>query len=1290
MRVNVGLLALLASGCSVTEHESGASPPDAPSAAAVTAGPVLTLGAWVAGRPLRVGITGGPAGGTMYVYMSMAGTSPGAGPCAPAGGGMCGDLVSASRRVAVTLDASGSGLANLSLPSRPAGTPIWVQGLVLTGPTSEATPVETTAVVAAGPSCVGLGGTLSADRTLTAADGTCTLTSDLVVAPGVTLTLERGARLMAGPGVELEIKGALYVNGNEVAPVTIGSTSAAPTAGVWQGIAFRETGTGTITNADVQWASRAIYAEGVAPTLVDTTLRNNTYGLYYDSAGTSSMTGGALSGNDVGAYVSWSTLTVSRADLTSNRIGALGGSASSLNISNSRITNNSEAGVQPDGGTLTHNTITGNGVGVLTQLNWNTISYNVIAGNTTGVVLGGYPVRKTLSFNTLIGNSADAVRYDGGYDDGRVNAENNWWGTTDGAAIDGVVYDVYDDITKFQVDVVPFLGGAHPGVGVIPEGWEDADGDGFASVVSGGNDCDDASASIKPEGLDTSADGVDSDCDGSIDEDVLHDLDGDGWLDDVDCDDGDAAVHPGVAEVPMDGVDDDCNGFDLVPPAGSVLGGVLAGDVVLTLAGSPYTVTADLAVAPERTLQIDPGVEVRFAAGTDLLVKGTLYGKGAAGSEISLTSAAASPAPGDWGGVAFEGGAGGGLDHVGLSYATTGLRLDNAGPEMDHLVIEQCGTGVDIYGQSRAMTSSWLVDNGVGATVSWATLTFDGGVVTGNGTGMYGGSASSLVVTNTRVDRNDVGLRPEGGTIDHCDVQGNGIGIDTGLSWVTVTYSTIQENAVGVVLGGYPTRKVLHWNSFEGNTERAVEYVGGYTDGAVDAAHNWWGSVQRIVIQRDIWDVRDDIDLFEVVYEPFLTEEHVGVGQIPVGLVDADGDGFYAAAGGGNDCDDSDPAIEPEGLDDVADGVDDDCDGMIDDDVPVDADGDGYLDDVDCDDSDGAVHPGAAEVARDGVDDDCNGADLADPTGPLGSVVESDTILASGAWVFADDLAVPPGVTVVLEAGAELAFAAGKRLRVKGALEAPGVDGDPVWLGADGAGGPGGWTGITVEGPQATADLQHTVIQDATVALDVDEGSAWLTSGELSGNLTGVAGYAPAALVIDRSALSGNDLGGTISWGTLTVADSTVEGNAVGLDGGSASSLMVSGSVIRLNGVGVKPDGGTLTTSLIEGNGVGIDTKLSWVTLSYLDIRDNVDGVVLGGYPIRKTLHNSNLTGNTGYAVRYVGGYDDGVVDFASNWWGSTDPAAIASSIWDFDDDPALYPVQTAPILTAPEPAAGP
>lgn len=125
-----------------------------------------------------------------------------------------------------------------------------------------------------------------------------------------------------------------------------------------------------------------------------------------------------------------------------------------------------------------------------------------------------------------------------------------------------------------------------------PEGptfwFADRDGDGFGDdhdvfvnreapvgFVLQAGDCDDQDARVQP-GVRDDCDGVDSDCDGLLDEDGVfwQDLDGDGFgsipvpgceasegLSDRggDCNDDDALTTPGLAEV-CDGFDDNCDG----------------------------------------------------------------------------------------------------------------------------------------------------------------------------------------------------------------------------------------------------------------------------------------------------------------------------------------------------------------------------------------------------------------------------------------------------------------------------------------------------------------------------------------------------------------------------------------------------------------------------------------------------------------------------------------------------------------------------------------------------------
>ncbi|MFH1463998.1 MAG: MopE-related protein [Pseudomonadota bacterium] len=166
--------------------------------------------------------------------------------------------------------------------------------------------------------------------------------------------------------------------------------------------------------------------------------------------------------------------------------------------------------------------------------------------------------------------------------------------------------------------------------------------------------------------------------------------------------------------------------------------------------------------------------------------------------------------------------------------------------------------------------------------------------------------------------------------------------------------------------------------------------------------------------------------------------------------LDADGDGYVAAAHGGDDCDDGDAAVNPgvaeEGLgpddkdndcdgmvdecvtdgtatwhsEEVCDGLDNDCDGLVDEEGGIawypDGDGDGFTtaerpetacdppsgyaaasDEPDCDDGDGGVYPGAEETCGDGVDQDCDGQDEACPARSLATAQATVQSEADGA-----------------------------------------------------------------------------------------------------------------------------------------------------------------------------------------------------------------------------------------------------------------------------------------------------
>ena len=98
------------------------------------------------------------------------------------------------------------------------------------------------------------------------------------------------------------------------------------------------------------------------------------------------------------------------------------------------------------------------------------------------------------------------------------------------------------------------------------EDEDDLDDDGYAAAVVGGEDCNDIDPNVHPGRYDSPYDGTDQDCSGADDNDV----DDDGHNSETfvggtpDCNDTSPSIHPGAAEIPYDGIDQDCDLKDLV------------------------------------------------------------------------------------------------------------------------------------------------------------------------------------------------------------------------------------------------------------------------------------------------------------------------------------------------------------------------------------------------------------------------------------------------------------------------------------------------------------------------------------------------------------------------------------------------------------------------------------------------------------------------------------------------------------------------------------------------------
>jgi hypothetical protein len=533
--------------------------------------------------------------------------------------------------------------------------------------------------------------------------------------------------------------------------------------------------------------------------------------------------------------------------------------------------------------------------------------------------------------------------------------------------------------------------------------YRDADEDGYgdpagatllctatSGYVADDTDCDDTEADIHP-GATEHCDGVDEDCDGSVDEDAVDpatwyaDGDGDGYgdpldtaeactppsgyvADGTDCDVTDASIHPGAPEH-CDGVDEDCDGTvdegaADAPTWYADADGDGYGDPLTTLAActQPSGTTADARDCDDGQATIHPGADER-CDGVDEDCDGVV-------DEDALDAAT-------WFSDSDGDGYGDPLSPVLACTAPAGAvsddrDCDDGDTGVNPGAMEHCD-GVDEDCDGR-------IDDGA---VDWRTWYADG-----DGDG-FGDAAVSIttctppsgyVADDSDCDDAQAGVNPDAD--EHCD------GVD--------------EDCDGLV------------------DDAPVDPETWYTDADGDGFGLTASATTACTRPSGTAADPGDCDDTDAQVHPGAVEHCDGVdedcdGSTDEGAVDmdtwypdGDGDGFGLTSGAvvactqpsgtataGGDCDDGSSAIHP-GASEHCDGVDEDCDGSIDEGAPgsgtwyTDADGDGYGDTggavsgctqpsgtvatgTDCDDTDAGVFPGATEHC-DGVDEDCDGS----------------------------------------------------------------------------------------------------------------------------------------------------------------------------------------------------------------------------------------------------------------------------------------------------------------------------
>ncbi len=491
----------------------------------------------------------------------------------------------------------------------------------------------------------------------------------------------------------------------------------------------------------------------------------------------------------------------------------------------------------------------------------------------------------------------------------------------------------------------------------------DVDGDGFASIESGGTDCDDNDATVNPDATETWYDGVDQDCDGGSD----YDQDGDGYdltEEGGDCDDLDPTIYPGATEIPDDAVDSDCDG-DYDDDVDDIDGDgftVEEGDCVDTMAEiNPAAIEICDGWDNNCDHVIDEGVTSTFYVDADE----DGYGDAADTEEGCEAPFGYVAEPGDCddGNSAYHPGAPE-TDCADLNDYNCDGSVGSADADADGwAACEECDDGDrDVNPDATEVCDSANTDedcNGliddVDPDVDMSTASTWYGDSDGDGYGRADTSTdacdepSGYVADKTDCDDDTGAINP--GATEICDASDtdedcDGLSDDADTSVDLSTGSTWYEDVDG----------------------------DGYGDSATGFSA-CEGGIEGIVA------LGDDCDDSDSAYNPGAAEVCTDPADYncdgSVGYADADLDGWAAC----EDCDDNDATVSPDGIEIEDDGIDQDCDGADATSVPVavDDDGDGYTeDDGDCDDTDPGAYPGAIETC-DGVDQNCDGTD--DDTG---------------------------------------------------------------------------------------------------------------------------------------------------------------------------------------------------------------------------------------------------------------------------------------------------------------------
>lgn len=333
---------------------------------------------------------------------------------------------------------------------------------------------------------------ISSDTTWALIDSPYFIIEDVVIQPGITLTIEPGVTVKFNSNKSLIVDGILVAKGSYGNDIVFTSNASVPTTSDWETIKFRPSSENCyLENVTISYANNSIFLNGASPKLCNLNISNNYHGIYADwSAANLGITNATFTDNIIAIECHGSAMEVEDSIITGSKgwvsvylVGSNGGTISNttiiannntglfvdmmggISISDSLITDNGDNGIETDGNINIENCVISNNLGSGIRGGYHVQIFNSTIKNNSqnGTVLtssDGYP---GIHNNNIFNNSPYDI-WMLGDNTNSINATNNWWGTNDENLIATKIYDYYDDFNLGIVEFEPFLDGEIPHV----------------------------------------------------------------------------------------------------------------------------------------------------------------------------------------------------------------------------------------------------------------------------------------------------------------------------------------------------------------------------------------------------------------------------------------------------------------------------------------------------------------------------------------------------------------------------------------------------------------------------------------------------------------------------------------------------------------------------------------------------------------------------------------------------------------------------------------------------------